>query len=173
MVYPVIAAGQRITAGLLTSMLPAQIVKPTDQPVTNSTTNINDTALVAPVAASAVYIVTGMLLYSAHSSADIKMGWTGPTGATLDWIAHAQTQTGTGGIASAGVVVDRQSIGNTAFPLGGADATNTVFMTATLSGRLVTSTTAGNLQLNWAQQTANVVSSIMRAGSWLLLTRVT
>ncbi|MFB6811253.1 hypothetical protein [Streptomyces sp. NPDC056387] len=171
MPYPVIPAGQRITAGLLTSMLPTYVVKPTDQQVTSSTTNVNDTGIIAAVAANAIYVVTGMLLYSAHSSGDVRIGWTGPSGAVFDWIIHAQT-TGTGGLATAGVVVDRQSIGNTAFPLGGFGAENTTVMTAPLWGRLTTSSTAGNLQLNWAQQTSSGTATIMRAGSWLLLTRV-
>ncbi|GAA3374745.1 hypothetical protein [Streptomyces racemochromogenes] len=172
MPYPVISAGQRITAGLLTSMLPAPIVKPSDQSVTSSTTNINDTALLSPVAANASYIVTGVLLYSARTDTDVKIGWTGPSGSTFDWIAHGQSQDGTGGLAGSGVVVDRQSIGNTSFPLGGFGAENSTFMTAPLWGRLVTSSTAGTLQLNWAQRVSNATASIMRAGSWILLTRV-
>lgn len=172
MPYPVISAGQRITAGLLTSMLPAPITKVADQSVTNSTTNVNDTHLLSSVAANAVYIVTGMLLYSARSDTDIKIGWTGPSAATFDWISHAQSPGGTGGVASLGVVVDRQSIGATAFPLDGFGAENTTVMTAPLWGRLVTSAAAGTFQLNWSQRTANATSAIMRAGSWILLTRV-
>jgi hypothetical protein len=171
MVYPAVVAGQPITAALLQSMLPTYVIKGSDQSVTSSTTNVNDTGLLVSVAASATYLITGMLLYSAHSSADIKLGWSGPSGATFDWIIHAQT-TGTGGLATAGMVVDRQSIGNSAFPLGGFGAENTTLMTAPLWGRLVTSATAGTFQLNWAQQTSNATASIMRAGSWLRLDRV-
>ncbi|MFD9569998.1 hypothetical protein ACFWBI_09150 [Streptomyces sp. NPDC059982] len=172
MPFPVISAGQRITAGLLTSMLPAPIVKGADQAVVSNTTNVNDNHLLSPVAANAAYIVTGVLLYSARTDTDIKIGWTGPSGAAFDWIAHGQSQDGTGGLAGSGVVVDRQSLGNTSFPLGGFGAENTTYMTAPLWGRLVTSATAGTLQLNWAQRVSNATSSIMRAGSWILLTRV-
>ncbi|MEV6569919.1 hypothetical protein [Streptomyces sp. NPDC051577] len=172
MPYPVIPAGQRITAGLLTSMLPSPIVKPADEPRTSTTTNSNDAHLLVAVAANATYLFSGMLLYSARTDTDVKIGWTGPSGATMDWIAHAQSIDGTGGVAAAGVVVDKQSIGALSFPLGGYGAENTTIMTATLSGRLVTSATAGNLQLNWAQRVTNATSSIMRAGSWILLTRV-
>lgn len=172
MVYPTAYAGQRITADQLNAMQPLYVEKAADQSVTSSTTNTDDTALLLPVEANAKYILTGMLLYSARSDTDIKIGWTAPTSATLDWIAHAQIQGGTTGIASSGIVVDRQIQGNSAFPLGGAAAENTTYMTATVSGRLVTSTTAGDLQLNWAQITSNATASIMRAGSWLMLTRV-
>ncbi|MFJ8163808.1 hypothetical protein ACIRBY_23175 [Streptomyces sp. NPDC096136] len=172
MPYPVISAGQRITAGLLTSMLPAPVVKPADELRTSTTTNSGDAHLLVPAAANATYLVTGMLLYSARTDTDIKIGWTGPAGSSMDWIAHSQSQDGTGGIAAAGVVVDKQSIGATSFPLGGFGAENTTIMTAPLWGRLVTSATAGTLQLNWAQRVTNATSSIMRAGSWILLTRV-
>ncbi|MCP3758222.1 hypothetical protein [Streptomyces sp. TBY4] len=171
MVYPSAAAGRWIPASQLNAMQPLYVEKSADQSITSSTVNVNDNALLVPVEANAKYIVNGMLLYSAHSSADIRMGWTGPSDATFEWIIHAQT-TATGGVASNGVVVDRQVIGNSAFPLGGFGAENSTFMTAPLWGRLVTSTTAGTLQLNWAQQTSNATASIMRAGSWLMLTRV-
>ncbi|MFJ3834436.1 hypothetical protein ACIPY6_02845 [Streptomyces sp. NPDC090054] len=172
MPYPVIQAGQRITAGLLTSMQPSPIVKPADESRTSTTTNTNDLHLLVPVAANATYLATGLLLYSARTDTDIRIGWTGPSGAVFDWIIHAQSQDGTGGVASAGIVVDRQSIAGGGFPLGGFAAENTTIMTGTLSGRLVTSATAGNLQLNWAQRISNATSSIMRAGSWILLERV-
>lgn len=172
MVYPSAAAGRWIQASQLDAMQPLYVEKSADQQAVSSTTNANDNALLVPVETNAKYVLSGMLLYSARSDTDIKMGWTVPSGASLDWIAHAQIQAGTTGIASSGIVVDRQIHGNTAFPLGGAAAENTTYMTATLSGRLVTGGTAGNLQLNWAQISSNAVASIMRAGSWLLLTRV-
>ncbi|MFZ3494631.1 hypothetical protein ACODT5_15630 [Streptomyces sp. 5.8] len=172
MVYPSATPGRWIQASQLDAMQPLYVEKSADQPVTSSTTNANDNALLVPVESFAKYILSGMLLYSARSDADIKIGWTVPSSATLDWIAHAQIQGGTTGIASSGIVVDRQIQGNTAFPLGGAAAENATYMTATLSGRLVTSSAAGDLQLNWAQITSNATPSIMRAGSWLLLTRV-
>lgn len=171
MVYPNILAGTPITADLLRSMQPLFVAKTADQSVTSSTTNVNDTALALGVEADAEYVLTGLLLYSAHQDADIKCGWTGPTSAVMDWSCHAQTQAGTTAI-SAGFVADRQAIGATTFPLGGADATNTVVMTAWIRGRLDTAGTSGTLQLNWAQRTSNATSSIMRAGSWLMLERV-
>lgn len=171
MPYPSAAPGRWIPASQLNEMQPLYVEKSADQSIASSTANTNDNALLVPVAANAKYIVSGMLLYSAHSSADIKIGWSGPSDATFDWIIHAQT-TATGGVASNGVVVDRQVIGNSAFPLGGFGAENTTYMTAPLTGRLVTSSTAGTLQLNWAQQTSNGTASIMRAGSWLMLNRV-
>lgn len=169
--YPTVAAGQRITAALLQSMIPNVVVKSADQSIANDTSNQNDLHLFAPVEANASYIVEGMLLYAAHSSADIRMGWTVPAGATFDWIIHAQINTVTGGLATGGIVVDRQSAGNSAFPLGGFGAENTTVMTGLLRGRVETAGTAGTLQLNWAQLTANATASIMKARSWISLRR--
>ncbi|MFD5419506.1 hypothetical protein ACFWJT_15955 [Streptomyces sp. NPDC127069] len=170
--YPTIRAGTRLTASLLNNSLPIYVQKASDQAVASSTTNVNDLELLAPVETDAIYLVRGMLLYSARTDTDIKIGWTGPASATFDWIAHAQSQDGTGGLAGSGVVVDRQSIGNTSFPLGGFGAETTTVMTAPFWGRMVTSSVAGNLQLNWAQRVSNATGSIMRAGSWLELKRV-
>lgn len=171
MSYPVISAGQRITAGLLTSMLPIDVTKGSDQSVTSSTTNVNDNELFASVAANATYNVRGLLLYSARSDTDVKIGWSVPSGGSFSWIAHGQIQDGTGGV-SAGMVVDRQSAGATAFPLGGAAAENTTYMTAIIEGRVVTVGTSGTFRLNWAQRVSNGTASIMRAGSYLQLTRI-
>jgi hypothetical protein len=171
MVYPSWTAGQKITAALLNSMQPLYVAKPSDQSVTSSTTNVNDTALFLTLEANAVYVVSGLLLYSAHQDGDARIGWTVPASATFAWICHAQTAGGTSGIA-AGVVVDVQAAGAGTFPLGGADTGNSTVMTGLLSGRVVTSGTAGNLQLNWAQRVSSGTATIMRAGSWLTAQRV-
>ncbi|MFG2995542.1 hypothetical protein [Streptomyces sp. NPDC048340] len=139
--------------------------------MTSSTVNVNDTALLLPLEVNATYTVSGLLLYSAHQDGDIRIGWSGPSAATFQWICHAQNAGGTSGI-STGVVVDLQNIGAGTFPLGGADTGNTTVMTGLLAGRVVTSATAGNLQLNWAQRVSHATSSIMRAGSWIQAQRV-
>lgn len=171
MPYPTIRAGMKLTASVLQAMQPVTVTKTADQSVTSSTTNVNDNHLFVALSANAVYHVTGMLFYSARTDTDIKIGWTGPTGSTFYWIAHGQIQDGTGGV-SAGMVVDRQSIGATAFPLGGFGAENTTYMTAPLWGVVTTSSTAGNLQFNWAQRVSNGTASIVRAGSFIDLIRV-
>lgn len=171
MVYPSWTAGQKITAALLNAMQPLYVAKPSDQSVTSSTTNVNDTALFLALEANSVYTVSGLLLYSAHQDGDIRMGWAVPAGATFQWICHAQNAGGTSGI-STGVVVDLQNAGAGTFPLGGADTGNTTVMTGLLCGRIVTSGTAGNLQYNWAQRVSSGTASIMRAGSWIQAQRV-
>lgn len=167
--YPTPLAGTPITADFLASMLPQVVEKTADETRTNTTTNTNDLHLFYPVEANAVYIVEGLLLYSARDDTDIKMGFTGPSGTTFDWIIHAATQSQTGALTSLGVVADRQSIGATAFPLGGHDPS--IYMTALLRGRLDTAGTAGTFNLNWAQRVTNAVSATMRAGSWIKFQR--
>lgn len=167
--YPVPLAGTPITADFLASMLPQMVEKFSDETRVSTTTNTNDNALFFPVEANAVYNVEGLLLYSARDDTDIKMGFTGPSGTTFDWIIHASTQSQTGALTSLGVVADKQSIGATAFPLGGHDPSIT--MTAVLRGRLDTAGTAGTFNLNWAQRVSNAVAATMRAGSWMKFTR--
>ena len=169
--YPVPLAGTPITADFLQSMLPQMVEKTADEQRLSTTTNSTDLHLFYPVEANAVYVVEGLLLYSARDDTDVKIGFAGPSGTTFDWIAHAQNQSSTGGVASGGVVVDRQSIGNSAFPLGGFGAENTTYMTALLRGRIDTASTAGTFSLNWAQRVSNATAAIMRAGSWIKFQR--
>lgn len=169
--YPVPLAGTPITADLLQSMLPQMVEKTADEQRVSTTSNTNDLHLFYPVEANAVYVVEGLLLYSARDDTDIKIGFTGPSGATFDWTCHAQNPTSTGGLTAGGIVVDRQVIGNTAFPLGGFGAENTTYMTALLRGRIDTAGTAGTFNLNWSQRVTNATAAIMRAGSWLKFQR--
>lgn len=168
--YPVPLAGTPLTADFLASMLPQMVEKTADESRTSTTTNTNDGHLFFTVEANAVYVVEGLFLYSARSDADVKIGFTGPSGTTFEWIAHAQTQDGTGGV-STGMVVDRQNIGATSFPMGGAGAENTTVMTGLLRGRIDTAGTAGTFNFNWAQRVSNATASIMRAGSWIKFQR--
>ena len=140
--------------------------------MTSSTTLVDDTHLSVTVDASCIYEVTGLFVYSAHQDADIRIAWSGPSGVTYNWITHAQLQGTTGTIATGGVVLDRQSIGSAFFPLGGAAAENTTVMTGTLRGLLVVGGTGGTFKLQWAQYASNGTSSIMRAGSYIVLRRV-
>lgn len=81
--YPVIAAGARITAGLLQSMLPNYTIKPTDLPKPSDTTLANDPDLsTGTLLAGGVYTVEFHLRISGLQAAGIKTTWAVPTGTT-------------------------------------------------------------------------------------------
>lgn len=169
-VYPSIPAGRRITDALLESMLPDTIVKSATESVTSSTTLQDDNELFAPVAANAVYDVFLHLLHDSDATAagDIKIGWSGPSGATMNWGVHGANTSDTSSTTVTASNMQTRNIGETA-AFGGGDSTGT---TAYARGVLYTSATAGTLQLRWAQETSNAVATQVRAQSVLTVRRI-
>lgn len=167
--YPTWLAGEEITADKLNSLITAAI-KTTSEAVTSSTTLQNDDALFVSVAASATYRMDLLLLHDsdATAAADIKVGWTGPAGATMHWGVVGANTASTSSTTVPNSNMQTALITETA-SFGGGDSTGT---TALVAGTLVTSTTAGTLQLQWAQETSNAVATNVRAGSHLVLTRI-
>ena len=162
---PTWVPGQILTASdVNTWFAPLAVVKPTSQTVSNSSTFINDTDLVLPVTANALYTFSCYLDFTSVGGVDIKSMWTVPSGSVLFYQALHNEGGGTGLNNSQLIYSDSNSLfcaGNGATPVG-----------ATLTGSLDTAGTAGNLQLRWAQNTATVSNTIMRAQSYVSLQRV-
>jgi hypothetical protein len=152
---------------LFTSRLvPVFARKTADQTKANATL-ANDTHLALAVSASSTYIVDLFLIIDGSLAGDFKMGFTGPAGATMDWVIAAQGTGATG------------TNGNQSFAyqtLATTDNAGTIGAAAKLvicpTGTLVTSTTAGTLQLQWAQNTTDATVTTLFTGSWLRLERV-
>ncbi|NJP42265.1 hypothetical protein [Actinacidiphila epipremni] len=168
MAYPTIHAGQRVTAGLLASMLPLSVVKTVDESRASTTAMATDGALKLTVEAGATYLMEGYVSYSqnlaASSTSGIKLGWTAPAGSTLVWSSD-----GTDGptsltgqdVTSNGLAGTRNLPSN----LGTA-------MRAAPTGQLTVGGTGGTFGLQWAQIASNATATLVRAGSWLRLIRV-
>jgi hypothetical protein len=166
--FPSIAAGQRITASLLNSMLPVTVTKTVNQSVTSSTTLVNDLELTLPVVANGTYLLDGFIDYDGQfgpGTGDIKFDWSLPSGATLRWgpLGNASNDTSqkyasntnlTGNVLTAGT-----------YGTGGAHNA------ATPRGYVTVSSTAGNIQLMWAQNVSSATATSVYAGSWIRLTR--
>lgn len=166
--YPPIPAGKILTSGLLTSMLPLHVEKLADESRASTTTMTNDSDLVLGVEANAIYRVIAYIIYSqnlaAGASAGITIGWSGPTGATLTWTSggtSGPTQTTTQDVTAQPISLTRQLPSN----LG-------TFMAAMPLGLLTTSSTAGNFALQWAQVASSATPTLVRAGSWVELRRL-
>lgn len=167
MAYPDILAGEDITAGLLTSMLPVIVPKAATEPLTASTTMQNDDELFASVAASATYAVQLHLFHDADTTGDIKIGWSGPAGATMNWgavVAHVN-ETSSGTVTA--VSMQTRIISETQ-DIGGGSSTGTY---SVVHGTLITSATAGTLNFQWAQRVSSATATNVRAGSMLILHR--
>jgi len=166
MTYPSIAAGQRITAGLLNSMVPTVLSKAADQSVTSSTTLTADSHLVMAVVANATYVVDGwlMLFGPTPTTGDAKIDFTIPSGATMHYTS--------GGVVVASPATqyeDTVNANSTARSIGTNGSTD---MGVALHAHVVVGSTAGNVQLRFAQNSSNATATGFRAGSWLRFTRI-
>lgn len=167
MPYPTILAGQDVTAGLLTSMLPTIVVKAATEPITASTTMQNDDELFATVAANATYDVLLHLLHDSATAGDITIGWTAPAGAVMTWGLIGAQSGETSSSTVANVNMQTRTILEAA-DLGGGASTGTYGL---VHGALITSATAGTLNFQWAQRVSSATASNVRAGSVLMLHR--
>lgn len=166
--YPSLYAGQRATADLLDSMLPLQATKSADTSRASTTTLTADPDLQLAVAANAVYTVIGYIVYSqnatASSTTGITIGWSGPTSATLQWTS--------GGTSGPTATTTQDVVSNSISGTRSLPSNLGTSMVAMPFGKLVTSSTAGTLAMTWAQVASNATATLMRAGSWLELRRV-
>lgn len=144
------------------------VVKTADESLTSNATLQNDDDLVLPVVASATYIVEWSLVTDGALAADFKYSFTGPASATMTWESVGILTTDTTATAARGAT-DNATIGTV--------QTHGTILAGTNSridgrGVLTVSTTAGSLQLQWAQNTSTASATRCRAGSWLRATRI-
>ncbi|WP_393075298.1 hypothetical protein [Streptomyces sp. LN704] len=151
------------------------ILKTADETVTSSTTLQNDDHLVLPAVANAVYTFA-LDLYmvdTADATGDFKMSFTCPTGATFDMHgagAHT-TDLGASSTNSNGEWIGKLATTSAGATLG-FGVSNPSATAARVYGRLVMGSTAGNLQLQWAQNASDASGTTLKAGSYMMMTRV-
>lgn len=166
-------AGQKVRAQELNDLV-LGVVMTADVTRTNSTTFANATGLVMPLAANATYGLDGWLHWTSPQAADIKLQYTFPAGATGQWagIGPRINEDPTGDTTPRINYIDFGSVPLTSFlQFTGDDIGSPTFVSAMPRGYIVT-TNSGNLQLQFAQVTANASPTILRRGSWLRVTRL-
>ena len=162
---PTWTSGEVLTASDVNAwFVPLNAVKGTDETVTSSTALQNDNDLVLAVPANVTYKFDCLVIYTGATGGDIKWTWAVPSGATLLYQCLHNEGGGTGLNNSTQAYSDL----NTLQAAGGASQVEAVNM----RGRMTTSSTAGNLQLQWAQNSSNATATIMRIQSNLTLQRV-
>lgn len=129
----------------------------------STTTLAVDTDLVITVEANATYALSGHLQFSAAAGGDIKFDWLIPAGASLNW---ALLGTGTVNFT------DNDASIVSATTARGARGNGSTVQSANPQGTLVVSSTAGSIQLRWAQNTSNATGTILKAGSRIRLDRI-
>lgn len=135
----------------------ATVRKSSDQTVTSSTTLVNDSQLKFAIGASETYIFQAWLYtYAADGTPDIKVTFTGPSGSTVFW--------------SSSQVIFNSAAATTLTVVSAGGTTADLFVDANyraiqLYGTIVNSTTAGDVQLQWAQNTSSANGTSVKAGS--------
>ncbi|HET6504622.1 MAG TPA: hypothetical protein VFG87_28065 [Amycolatopsis sp.] len=162
---PTFAGGQEPLAAQWQTLLPIKAVKAIDQTVNNSAVLVNDSTLFLAVNSTATYEISGIIRYNSGTTPDIKFAWTGPTSATFYWSCNGLDTAASGvtGTVSrqALAIADTVGIGGTGNDLA-----------ADIHGILTVSSTSGNLQFQWAQNTANASNTIVRANSFLIARQI-
>ena len=135
--------------------------KTADQTVNDSSTLVNDTHLLFAIAANEVWVFTIYIRHIGATTADIKFAITVPSGANMGLIfvgmdyspalGEAVTVTSGGAISAQGLATEKFIV---------------------LHGRVANSTTAGNVQLQWAQYAAIAVDTKVLTDSCIVATKV-
>jgi len=133
--------------------------------VNNSTVLVSDPVLVTALPTAGRFMFDLTLFYDASTTADAKITFTFPAGATARWGVHAPSSavsalvgTGTWGTVTAS---------GTTYTLGGSGVGTANTLMAIVRGWILMGGTAGNLQLQFAQQVADPSDAIIRNGSRL------
>jgi hypothetical protein len=165
-----IRAGARLRASTLNALTPTLGRLASDFPRASAT--LAATGLGVPVAAGALYAVTGFLPYMGPVTADVKVALVAPAGCTGSWggLGVATTSVDTDGNVSAARAAGFAAANVLAF--GTADAALTDVTLAMLGGTLQVGATGGTLTVHMAQNTANATATTLLAGAWLRLFRI-
>jgi len=163
------SAAEVLTAANMTTYFVQQaiVIKAADESVTSSTTLQDDNEITFSVAANTDYWLEALIIFSADPAGDLKIQWSGPASATLDWITD-----GGGSAAAATVdVVSRTMQGISSTPGHGGVTNNSTILCALHKGLLRVAGTAGTFKLTWAQLASSVNATFVRADSVAVLTR--
>lgn len=163
--YPNITAGQDLTADLLNSGCPFTVYKTGTTSRTSNIVATDDPDLIQALASGATYTFDVFLSVTgaAVSTGDIRvaLNYSGTTSSGT-WGGLSFNNVAVTQIASNGQAIGAST---SAYGTNGGN-----FSTIKISGYVVTSS-AGNLSVQWAQQTSSVTATNVRVGSWMRIFR--
>jgi hypothetical protein len=168
--YPAFYVGQRWTAALAQRMTSPEAWKTTDTSRSSTTTTTSDPDLQLAVEADALYGFMMFLYFTgpgaSASITALRINIVVPSGATGVFSAD-----GMASLATAGFKDDQHSgftsgADNQFSAPGGATPASVLIF-----GTIDTSSTAGTVGLSWAQGTSNATATVLKAGSFMRLTR--
>lgn len=127
--------------------------------VNNTTALVNDPLQVVALATGATYKFQAVEFYDSGTTADIKFAFTTPTFSAMRWGGIGAATTGL-----TDVQVNTANASGTALAFAGAGV-GTILMLV-IEG-FITTTAAGNLQLQFAQNALEVANTTIRNGSFI------
>lgn len=163
-VEPVTAADLTAMVNAISELRPVWARKTSDETVNNSAVLQNDDQLVAAMVASATYRFHLRLIINSGTTPDFKFTFTLPAGAT----GSMELFEGSSPTSAATVLQGPFSV-TTTVAMSGVGADQIIIA----QGVIVVSTTAGNAQLQWAQNTATGSNTSVKTNSFLHLQRMT
>lgn len=132
---------------------PLTVSKTADETVNNSTTLQNDDELLFAIKANETWAFEMFLPFTCENNTpDIKFAITVPASATLYWIL---------------VYMNTTKVEDTSGNAEWVEGANGLRI-ASITGVVINSSTAGNVQLQWAQDTADASDTILKTGSYIL-----
>lgn len=132
----------------------------------NTTTLAPDPHLAVPLAPNATYTFTSLLVWQTSQSADLKVAWLVPSGASVLWTPTGPATTTTGIVGQT-----KQSAHSTEVVTLGGAGTDTK-MAANVTGTVRTGNASGHLRLQWAPNSREGSTTTMCRDSFVQLTRV-
>jgi len=134
--------------------------KTADQSVTSSTALVNATSMTLPVGANEVWLFAFNIVYSGANTGDLKLAFTFPAAGRIDATAHWGNSAGTSALAEfSGTTTPTTS---QIFTGSGGSTVHYLFP---LPGIFTNSSTAGDLQLQFAQGTSDATATTMYTNS--------
>ncbi|MEV0149115.1 MULTISPECIES: hypothetical protein [unclassified Nonomuraea] len=145
----------------------AHVIKPADESITSSITLQNDDHLVLSVSANTAYWVEAFIRYDGATTGDLRIGWSIPSGATLEWTSNGLADTAT----STADDLWRRRRSATQDEICGAVGAGTDLL-ALPEGLLRVGATAGQIRLRWAQGTSSATATRVFQRSMLMISRM-
>lgn len=142
--------------------------KDIDQTKSNTVNLGDDFAISFFVTAGQTYLMEGYIAYDSSTNADFKHQIFADPGITVSYIAQGIATGATGSVTTVNQLV-YDSTDVVAFGGLGVGTTNTIAID--IKG-YVSAVSNGSIFYRWAQNTAEVSNTVVRAGSWMSLRRV-
>ena len=153
------------------------VVKSANESVNNASTGStlqDDDELLLPLEADSTYLWECVIYVEGATAGDIKLAFTQPTSATTNWgaLGPATAFDGTAAAREAEYVAFTAQASSPTSSQGYGVLTSAVDGIILVKGVTITGANAGNLRLQWAQNSANATNTTVFAGSYMRAEKV-